>query len=184
MAPLTALPSTASNGSCCPGYTLHYPGSRDALARWITALPRTVRLLFDPSPLIAELPRALVAAVLGRADWISANATEAAALAGGASPEAAAESLARDRAGAVVRDGAEGCVLATGGATHAIPGHAVTPVDTSGAGDCHIGSFIAELALTGDPLRAARYATVAAALCVTREGPATPPARPEVLALL
>lgn len=166
------------------GYTLHYPGSRDALAEWIPSLPRSVRLLFDPSPLIAELPAAAIAAVLGRADWVSANASEAAALTGAASAEHAAGKLALGREGAVVRRGPEGCILATGGALHAVPGHVVEVVDTTGAGDCHIGSFVAELALTGDPARAARYATVAAALSVTREGPATPPSRAEVLALM
>jgi sugar/nucleoside kinase (ribokinase family) len=92
--------------------------------------------------------------------------------------------LAQGRAGAVVRKGAEGCILATAGATHAVAAPEVAVVDTTGAGDCHIGSFVAELALTGDPLRAARYATLAASLSVTREGPATPPDRREVLALL
>lgn len=166
------------------GYTLHYPGAREALAGWVAALPRNVRLLFDPSPLIAELSSALKAPVLARADWISANADEAAALTGIVDPAASAAALAETRAGALVRLGAAGCLLATGGATHTLSGHAVEVVDTTGAGDCHIGSFVAELALTGDPLRAARYATAAAALSVTRDGPATPPDRAEVLALL
>jgi sugar/nucleoside kinase (ribokinase family) len=96
------------------GYTLHYPDARQALAQWVAALPRGIEVLFDPSPLIAELPEALVAAVVDRADWISANASEAAALTDGAAPEAAAGRLARGRAGAVVRMGARGCLLATG----------------------------------------------------------------------
>lgn len=166
------------------GYTLHYPHAREALSSWIGALPRHVRLLFDPSPLIAELSSTLVAPVLARADWVSANAEEASALTGVAAPAMAAGALAERRAGAIVRLGAEGCLLASDGATHAVPGQPVDVVDTTGAGDCHIGSFIAEFAQTGDALRAARYATAAAALSVGRHGPATPPGRAEVLALL
>lgn len=166
------------------GYTLHYPDARDALASWIEELPRDRRFLFDPSPMIAELPAALVDTMRNRADWISANAVEAGVMTGHTDAEVAARALAWGRQGALVRLGADGCLLATKGTLHRLPAHEVTPVDTNGAGDCHIGSFVAELSLSGDPLRAARYANIAAALSVTREGPATPPDRDEVLALL
>ena len=96
----------------------------------------------------------------------------------------AARALAAGRAGAVLRQGAMGCLLATGGTLCAVAPHRVTPLDTNGAGDCHIGSFIAELARSGDAARAARYANVAAALSITQAGPATAPAREQVLPLL
>lgn len=164
------------------GYTLHYPGANEAVARWIAALPREVAVIFDPSPMVAHLPLDLLAMVMDRADWISANAEEAAHLVG-AAPEQAAALLAASRQGAVVRMGAEGCILATE-TVHRITGHAVAAIDTNGAGDTHIGSFVAELARSGDPLRAARYANIAAALSTTREGPATAPGRAEVTALI
>ena len=47
-----------------------------------------------------------------------------------------------------------------------------------------LGSFAAELLRVGDATAAARYANVAAALSVTRQGPATAPAREEVEAIL
>lgn len=165
------------------GYTLHYPDARADLADWITALPGHVRFVFDPSPVIAELPDELVIRILSRADWVSANASEAARLTGESDIHRAARTLARGRAGALLRRGADGCLLVTDGQLHDLPAHPVRAVDTNGAGDCHIGSFVTECTLSGDPVRAARYANIAAALSTTREGPATPPPRNEVLAL-
>ncbi|MEY8827113.1 PfkB family carbohydrate kinase [Sedimentitalea sp. XS_ASV28] len=166
------------------GYSLREGPDGAALAGWIAALPARIRVLFDPSPIVAELPQSHLAAVLGRADWISANADEAQELHPSADAAACALSLAEARSGVVLRQGAEGCLLATGGNVTAIPAHRVVPLDTNGAGDAHIGSFIAELARSGDPLRAARYANIAAALAITRKGPATAPARAEVEVLL
>ena len=51
--------------------------------------------------------------------------------------------------------------------------HPVHAIDTNGAGDAHVGSFIAALARGARPAAAARHANVAAALATTREGPAT-----------
>lgn len=171
------------------GYTLHYPGARAALVDWLRALPQGVSLLFDPSPMVAELPDAVLNPVLARADWISANDSEARVLLDRQGRDCADErsmaaALAEGREGAVLRLGARGSILSSLGATEVLPVHPVTPLDTNGAGDCHIGSFIAELSQSGDALRAARYANIAAALSTTRAGPATPPARDEVLARL
>ncbi|TYC58314.1 ribokinase [Rhodobacterales bacterium] len=166
------------------GYSLHYPDARDALIEWIKALPARIALVFDPSPVVGYLPPERLAPVLARADWISANAAEAAVVTGITDPEAAARSLAQGRRGALVRRGAEGCLLATSSGVQAIPSLTVDVVDTNGAGDCHIGSFIAELSRFGNPLMAARYASYAAALSTTRFGPATPPTRADVCARL
>lgn len=173
------------------GYSLHYAGARVALSDWTRSVRAPV--IFDPSPLVAELSADVLRPVLGRATWISANRREAAFLTGLDDPRAAARALADGRpadgratCGAVVRDGASGCVVAWGGAGGAssgarqIPPHPVRAIDTNGAGDTHIGSFVARLAETGDPIAAARYANVAAALSTTRKGPATAPARATV----
>ncbi|WP_299669121.1 PfkB family carbohydrate kinase [uncultured Ruegeria sp.] len=160
------------------GYTLHYPGSRDALHRWLSADERIGKLIFDPSPIVASLPHEVVQAVMHRASWISANAREAAVLSGHSDPVAAARALAetrRDDGGAIVRVGEDGCILAQPGALHHIPPYRVQAVDTNGAGDTHVGSFIARLALGDTPNEAAAYANVAAALSTTQPGPATAP---------
>ena len=166
------------------GYTLHYPEACQAVADWVATLPPRVTLIFDPSPVVAELPAELLVPVMARADWISANAEEAAILTGQPDATQAAQAMSQTRAGAVVRQGAAGCILSFAGQNHHLPGHEVTAIDTNGAGDTHIGSFIAELMQTGDPLHAARYANIAAALSTTREGPATAPARAQVLSRL
>ncbi|MBU2961301.1 ribokinase [Citreicella sp. C3M06] len=166
------------------GYSLHYPQARRDLAGWIAQLPRAITVVFDPSPVAGLLDPAYLQPVLARADWISANADEAAVLSGESEALPALRALAANRPGAVLRQGANGCLLCTGDQVNQLPAHRVAAIDTNGAGDCHIGSFIAELAASGDALRAARYANIAAALSTTRPGPATAPARAEVEPLL
>ncbi|ETX28970.1 PfkB family carbohydrate kinase [Roseivivax isoporae] len=166
------------------GYSLHYPGAAGALTAWVEALPAEIAVVFDPSPVVHLLPEELLARAVKRADWISANAAEAAVLSAIDDPGLAAVALSKDREGALVRLGADGCLMARGGqVAHLVP-HPVAAVDTNGAGDTHIGSFIAELARHGDALRAARYANVAAALSTLHKGPATPPDRASVTAIL
>ncbi|WP_163847155.1 PfkB family carbohydrate kinase [Pseudooceanicola aestuarii] len=164
------------------GYSLHYPKAARALVDWVAALPNTIMLAFDPSPVVHLLDADLLRRVLRRADWVSANASEAAGLTGKDDPQVAAKVLAQDRQGALVRMGGDGCLLAQESVQPIAP-HAVDPVDTNGAGDTHIGSFLAELSHHGDPLRAARYANIAAALSTLRQGPATPPDRNAVEAI-
>ena len=50
------------------------------------------------------------------------------------------------------------------------PAFGVDVVDTTGAGDCFFGYFLAELAAGGDVPQALRLASAAAALHVTRQG--------------
>jgi sugar/nucleoside kinase (ribokinase family) len=103
---------------------------------------------------------------LARASWLSASAEEAAALG----------SLADLAGGLVTRIGAAGCVVRAAGTdpvTIAAP--AVEAVDTSGAGDTHVGAFLAALSRGLPPVAAATWANAAAAISVTREGPASCP---------
>lgn len=171
------------------GYTLSYPGSRDALAGWIEALPPAVPFVFDPAPVVGEIPAAILSRVLARVTWLSCNRAEAAAIAGpGAIGEAAAALLARHcprAAGVVVRAGGEGCLVRLAGGTgRAVPGFAVAAVDTNGAGDAHIGAFVAALSRGEDPFEAARYANAAAAISVTRPGGSSAPTDAETRAFL
>jgi sugar/nucleoside kinase (ribokinase family) len=105
----------------------------------------------------------------------------------GGGPEGGAAGGSRPparRGGIVVRTGAAGCLLVAAGdddrAPVRVPGFPVTVVDTTGAGDTHTGTFIAALARGADPVAAARTANAAAALSVTRHGPATAPTGPEL----
>jgi sugar/nucleoside kinase (ribokinase family) len=128
-----------------------------------------------------------------------------------AAAAAARRLLARTpRGNVIVRSGPAGCVLALRPAPAApiilttppghaaatttvaphqptvvhIPAPAVTAVDSTGAGDAHAGVFLAALADGLDPAEAARRANAAAALAVTRRGPATAPTIAELAAWL
>ena len=83
----------------------------------------------------------------------------------------------------VLRDGHDGCWIPPrdpmAPLVH-ILGAAVKALDTNGAGDTHTGVLAAELALGNDFEDAARRANIAAAISVTRHGPATSPERSEI----
>jgi sugar/nucleoside kinase (ribokinase family) len=165
------------------GYGLVAPGSGPDLGRWAAALPPTVLLFVDPGPLVAQIPPEVLDPVLARCDWLSCNAREAALLTGVTAREAVPLLLARAaRANVIVRLGPDGCLLATRDedASDHIPAPAVHAVDSTGAGDAHAGVFLAALADGLSPAEAARRANAAAALAVTRPGPATSPTRAEL----
>ncbi len=126
----------------------------------------------------------------------SALAARAGRLAAG--PPAAGQGAPRIRAGhrdrpggqagqrgVLVRAGPAGCWLGrpSAGPVH-VPGFRVGAVDTNGAGDAHAGTFIAALAGGAAEIDAARTANAAAALSVTRRGPATAPTAAELAAFL
>ncbi len=182
---LENLPIDSFAWTVLSGYALDYVGSRDSFRTWMTGRKSLPNLVFDPSPVVATIAPETLRAALACAAWISANRHEAQVLTGEADPMRAAARLAEGRqGGALVRSGADGCVLATAGLVHRLPGHPVTPIDTNGAGDTHVGSFIAALATGVPPVDAARYANVAAALSTTERGSATAPARSRVEQIL
>jgi sugar/nucleoside kinase (ribokinase family) len=172
------------------GYGLVAPGSGAVLGAWAAGLPAGVLLFVDPGPLIADIPEPVLGPLLSRCDWWSCNQREAGLLTRASDPAEAARRLAgrTGRAGVIVRAGASGCVLALRGigagpaevALSLIPAPAVAAVDTTGAGDAHSGVFLAALAARSCPAAAAFRANAAAALAVTRPGPAASPSRAEL----
>jgi sugar/nucleoside kinase (ribokinase family) len=169
------------------GYGLLYPANQVALTHWLGTLPGDTTVVVDPGPLVADIPADVLRPVLDRADWWSCNHDEATAMTGHADPDQAAAALTRmtGRSGVVLRMGRRGCVLAMpGSGTLRIPAFEVTAVDSNGAGDAHVGVFVAGLADGLPPERAARRANAASALAVTRRGPATAPNREETDRLL
>ena len=169
------------------GYGLAHPSNARALLAWLGRLGGDHLVVFDPGPLAAALPGGVLDAVLARAGWLTCNARESALLTGLANPREALCALAArlPRAGLLVRTGPDGCLLAQPGSPpEHVPGFAVVPVDTAGAGDTHTGAFLAALASGAGPAEAARRANAAAAFSVTRRGPATGPTRAELARFL
>ncbi|ONI91507.1 sugar kinase [Actinosynnema sp. ALI-1.44] len=153
------------------GYSLTDRHNADALSEWLPAVQGTV--LLDPGPLVGDIAAETWDGVLPYVDILSSNASESKALSG------------VDVAVRVLREGAEGCrVVWRDGTSVHVPGIPVTAVDTNGAGDAHCGVFAAELLRGNDLVTAARRANAAAAIAVTRFGPATAPSRAEVDALV
>jgi sugar/nucleoside kinase (ribokinase family) len=189
------------------GYGLLDPGGAAAIVDWLGRLDEGNEVFLDPGPLVGDVPDEVLEPVLSRADWLTCNAREAHRLTGERDPRAAAGALGRSflagglvgslggsrprvrqRGGILVRTGAAGCLLVAAGAeapagravpVH-VPGFQVAAVDTTGAGDTHTGTFIAALARGADAVAAARTANGAAALSVTRHGPATAPTEAEL----
>jgi sugar/nucleoside kinase (ribokinase family) len=184
------VPAAGGDVVYVSGYGLVAPDSGAVLGAWAAALPAEVLLFVDPGPLAADIPAAVLGPVLRRCDWWSSNQREAALLTGSADPAEAARLLAgrTGRVGVIVRAGRSGCVLALRAgpepALSHIPAPAVVAVDTTGAGDAHAGVFLAGLAAGLSPHRAAARANAAAALAVTRAGPAQSPSRAELDAFL
>jgi sugar/nucleoside kinase (ribokinase family) len=169
------------------GYSLLLEGKAKALLDWLLALPRAITVVFDPGPLVKAPDSALMVSLLPRIDIWTSNGPEALAFTGASDLAGAllklnghlpAETLL------VVRDGPNGCWVSRHGQAEHVPGFKVKAVDSNGAGDAHAGVFIAGLANGLAPAAAARRANAAAALAVTRWGPATSPGTAEVDALL
>jgi sugar/nucleoside kinase (ribokinase family) len=160
------------------GYDLGYPGTGPVLAAWLGGLPGGVRVVLDPGPLIGAIPAGRLG--LDRLAVLTLNRREARLLAGRptASGRALLEAIRLPSALVVLREGADGCVAAGGPLGErvvSVPAPRVTAVDTTGAGDAHTGVLLAGLARGLDVDGALRMATRAAAVAVTRIGPATAP---------
>jgi ribokinase len=126
--------------------------------------------------------------LLGLVDILVPNETELAFLSGAAITEASSveEIAAAARALAnradqriVVTLGPRGALAVAGEETLRVPGRPVTPVDTTGAGDCFVGTLAVALA-RGKPFASAlAIANTAASLSVQKEGagPSMPTAK-------
>lgn len=173
------------------GYSMLNEASRGALMRWLPGLPAGVRLVVDPSPLVADLPDDALD-LLRRQAWLwTLNGAEALALQERFDPEASNPDsqvapitwVTSWIDGAVVlREGADGCWVSTQDEAPAVhcPATVVDAVDTTGAGDAHTGVLMAALARGAALSDAAARANIAAAISVTRRGPATAPTSAEI----
>jgi ribokinase len=128
-----------------------------------------VPLMLDPAP-----ARLLPEALLQRTTWLTPNETEAQVLLGRVNidPAAAAEKLlAMGVRNVALKLGSQGVFLAGRDcAAQLVPAFKVDAVDTTAAGDCFNAAFAVALTRGNPPGVAARYASAAAAISVTRAG--------------
>ncbi|WP_223525824.1 PfkB family carbohydrate kinase [Pseudomonas sp. BF-B-26] len=180
---LASVPAEAGDYVYVSGYSLLHGGKAQALVDWVLDLPRGINVVFDPGPLVDSPDEPLMQALLARIDLWTSNSVEALKFTGAADIAEALDRLA-DHLPAnvliVVRDGPRGCWISQRGDCRHVPGFKVEAVDSNGAGDAHAGVFVAGLAQGLSASEAARRANAAAALAVTRWGPATSPGTAEV----
>jgi ribokinase len=126
-----------------------------------------IPLILDPAP-AQELPDELLRATT----WFTPNETEAAFYTAAQDPESQCQALLkRGLTGIVLKRGAHGISLATSSLRRIDqPGFRVQAVDSTAAGDAFNGAFAAALMLGSEPAAAARFASAAAAISVTRLG--------------
>jgi sugar/nucleoside kinase (ribokinase family) len=184
---LASVPVEAGDFVYVSGYSLLHRGKAQALVDWVLELPDGIKVVFDPGPLVDSPDALLMKALLPRIDLWTSNRVEALRFTG-ASDIAEALNILADQlptdALMVVRDGPQGCWISQHGDRQQVPGFKVSAVDSNGAGDAHAGVFVAGLAQGLSAAEAARRANAAAALAVTRWGPATSPGAAEVDALV
>ncbi|WP_310525821.1 PfkB family carbohydrate kinase [Nocardioides sp.] len=179
---------------CVTGFSLALAQTGEPLLAWLGTLDEGVVVVLDPGSAFAGLSPSVRAEMLTHTDVWSSNEEEAADLLvaldltpaadGLAEVTAAIAPLLRGDAVTIVRDGAAGCAVLAGGDTVVVRGFPQTPVDTNGAGDTHTGALLAEVAAGASWVEGCRRANAAAAIKVTRRGPATAPTRAEVDAFL
>ena len=107
---------------------------------------------------------------LKQTDLLFCNASEARAVTGAESAEAAFARLRDEVPSAVVTDGANGVYVRHGGVEAHVPAYLCRPVDLTGAGDMLAGSFLYGLTHGVAPDRAARAACYLAMKVITQVG--------------
>ncbi|WP_197672669.1 PfkB family carbohydrate kinase [Burkholderia sp. PAMC 28687] len=160
------------------GYSLMLADKGAVLIDWLEQLPAGTRVAFDPGPLVGAIDPALLNRMLGVVSIWTSNREEALRFAQTDSFDTAFDTIISRLAPgalAIVRDGKRGCELRVGESLTYVPGFEVKAVDSNGAGDAHAGVFLAVLATGANAETAARRANAAAAIAVTRHGPATSP---------
>jgi len=154
------------------GYDLVYPESKAALTEWLKAdLLNGAAMFFDPAALVEDIDEEALEIIRREAFLIVCNEYEFDFI----------KPRATDRALFARRIGAGGCELyECAELRQSVPVEAVTPIDSTGAGDVHMGALIAFLA-EGHGWRAAlELANRAAAYSVQVRGGASGPTRSQL----
>ena len=134
------------------------------------AARRGLRVVLNASPISDELLNADLSGV----DWLVVNEIECAAMAGCGDAQAGYETLKQryPSLGILLTLGSEGSVSWKDGTEVRQCAYPVKAVDTTGAGDTFMGYFVGCLAQGMERQTAMQYASMAAAISVTRPGAA------------
>jgi sugar/nucleoside kinase (ribokinase family) len=111
--------------------------------------------------------------LLSHVDLAFPNAAGLRSLFGGDELAGAREILRLGPKVVVVTMGAQGCLVVTENEAIRLPAYPVPVADTTGAGDCFIGSFVSFYLQDWDLRRCGTYASAAAAISVTKIGSRT-----------
>jgi sugar/nucleoside kinase (ribokinase family) len=154
------------------GYDLAYPEAGPAISGHVAGLRRDLTVVFDPGPMAADINPDRLAAVLNRANVLTLNEREVQVLGG----VAAVKRELPPESTVIVRRGAAGVTVYAGDQDpFTVPPVKVDVVDTTGAGDVHVGATIAGRAQGMSWPDAILLANRAAAYAVSRPGPAAGP---------
>ncbi len=96
------------------GYALLHESNSRALLSFVRRIPAETRFLFDPGPIVSDIAASFLEAVFERVDWFSCNEREARLLTECDDAGDAARLIRgrMNRGGAIVRVGADGCLVA------------------------------------------------------------------------
>lgn len=150
---------------------IHLMANDIDLTAWIAeeAVRRGTLVSLDIEPTTVGSPEAM-ARLLRSVDLAFPNAAGLRALASGDELSGAREILALGPQVVVVTLGAQGCLVVSKDESFRVPGIPVPVADTTGAGDCFNGTFVAGYLRGWDLRRCAEIATAAAAISVTGIG--------------
>ncbi len=144
-----------------------------------------VPVYFDPGPQIQHLPREWMVEAVAEADTLLLTNDEAACWTGKVDPETAAEEiLDQGPRMAVLKLGAEGCLISTRKETLAIKAFPAKVYDTSGAGDAFDAAFIVGVQRGLSFSQAGSLANAVGAAAVTKLGAGTRLPKPKEVAVL
>ncbi|QWW20706.1 bifunctional hydroxymethylpyrimidine kinase/phosphomethylpyrimidine kinase [Schaalia sp. 19OD2882] len=171
------------------GVDLTSPASAVALAGWGAGLPSSVRLVVSISPAVNQVPFSAWQQLLRRADVVTMNIREAAALTKNLSKMEAGTGvrhLMRPESTLVRRLGVMGCEVQTGIDQERvqIPAFTSDTVDTAGVADTHVAVMCAAMLEGKDMVEACRWANAAAAIAISHESALPVPTRSQVEAVL
>lgn len=189
----TVLPGDAAAGLLhragavfCAGYTLCEARLVEAALEAVAqAKAAGLPVYFDPGPQMADVPPEIRARLLPLVDVLLTTAEEIPLLVDGSTP---ADALAAGVPVVVVKRGADGCAVYLAGQSQPVvdlPGHPVSVVDTSAAGDSFDAGFMVGQLRGWSLADAARLANAVGAAKVQKLGGGRGvPTLPEVRAVI